>query len=118
MNDDEEIVKNIESELLFYTPKIAQQIDDKEIVEEIFYRYPNLKIANVSKEEKEERKVFLEFFKEKKLILDILTKYNISIVDLIKILHRKFSYLFSTSSYINKVKLIIDSNGYSKINKT
>ena len=100
-------------EFLFYTPKLVQHLDDKEIIEEIFYRYPPLLEANRNKEEIEERKVFLIFMQEKDIIDSILAKYNISIIDLIKIFYRHFSYIFNTVTYTNKVKTIIEQNEYS-----
>lgn len=106
-NDDEL------NEMLFYTPKIVQCLDDKIIIDEIYVKYPRLKDANLNKEEKEERKIFLMFLQEKKLINEILKKYNINIIDLIKIFYRHFSYIFNTIAYSNKIRAIITQNGYS-----
>lgn len=99
-------------DMLFYTPKVVQHIDDSTIIEEIFIRFPKLKEANEKKQEKDERKYFAEFLNEKELINDLLTKYNISIIDLIKLFYRKYSYIFNTITYSNKLKRIIEINDY------
>ena len=99
-------------DMLFYTPKIVQHIDDAEIIQEIFRRFPRLQDANSSKDEKEERKAFLEFLQQKLLINDILKTYSLTIVDLIKLFYRHFSYIFNTVTYSNKIKTIIEKNGY------
>lgn len=105
------------NDLLFYTPKIVQHIDDLEIINEIFRVFPKIKEANEKKREKDERKAFVEFLQEKTLVNNLLTKYNLTIVDLIKLFYRKFSYIFNTITYSNKLKKIIEENGYrTKIN--
>lgn len=111
-NDDSDF-----NDILFYTPKIIQHIDDSEIIKEIFKRFPKLGEANKSKDEKEERKVFLEFLQQKILIDDLLKTYGLTIVDLIKLFYRHFSYLFNTVTYSNKIKTIIEKNGYSTAEK-
>lgn len=101
-------------DLLFYTPKIVQQIDDAEILRDIFIRYPKLKEANDEKKEKDERKAFADFLSEKELINELLNKYNLTIVDLVKLFYRKFSYIFNTVTYSNKLRKIIEANGYRR----
>lgn len=105
------------NDILFYTPKIVQHIDDIDIIKEIFKRFPKLKEANKSKNEKEERKVFLEFLQQRILIEDLLKTYGLTIVDLIKLFYRHFSYLFNTVTYSNKIKTIIEKNGYPTAEK-
>lgn len=106
-NDDSDY-----GDLLFYTPKIVQQIDDASIIEEIFAICPKLKEANTEKKEKEERKAFADFLENKRLVESILTKYNLTIIDLVKLFYRKFAYIFNTVTYSNKLKHIIEDNGY------
>lgn len=100
------------SDLLFYTPKIVQQIDDAEIIREIFIRYPKLKESNELKKEKDERKAFADFLQERELVNEILNKYNLTIIELVKLFYRKFSYIFNTITYSNKLRKIIELNGY------
>lgn len=100
--------------LLFYTPKVVQQIDDSDIIEEIFSKFPKLKEAYKNKEEKEERKAFLEFLQCKQATLSVLDKYNLDVMELLKLCCRHFSYIFSTANYIEKVKKIVEQNGYSE----
>ena len=100
------------NDLLFYTPKIIQTIDDAEIICEIFERFPRLKESNEKKKEKDERKAFADFLNERELINELLNKYNLTIIDLVKLFFRKFSYLFNTITYSNKLKKIIEANGY------
>lgn len=105
-------------DLLFYTPKIIQQIDDSAIIEDIQSLYPKLKLANDDKLEKEERRIFADFLNEKELVDNILKKYNLSIVDLIKLFYRKYTYLFNTITYSKKLKKIIEANAYpTEVNK-
>ena len=96
-------------DLLFYTSKTIQLIDDIDILEKIYISFPKLKEA---KEEKEERKAFVEFLQQRKLVNEILSKYNLSIIDLIKLFYRKAAYIFNTANYSNKIKEIIEANGY------
>ena len=100
------------SDLLFYTPKIVQHIDDADIMNEILKRCPKLKECDEQKKEKDARKAFAEFLQEKNLINEFLEKYNLTIIDLIKLFYRKFSYIFNTVTYSNKLKKIIEENGY------
>lgn len=100
------------NDLLFYTPKIIQQIDDAEIIQEIFKIYPRLKESNEQKKEKDERKAFADFLNERELINELLNKYNLTIIDLVKLFYRKFSYIFNTITYSNKLRKIIEANGY------
>lgn len=100
------------NDLLFYTPKIIQQIDDADIIREIFARYPKLKESNESKKEKDERKAFADFLQERELVNEILNKYNLTIIELVKLFYRKFSYIFNTITYSNKLRKIIELNGY------
>lgn len=104
-----------EENFLFYTPKTIQQIDDSDILEDIFKLFPKLKEAHRSKEDKEERKTFLEFLQSKETILKILDKYHLDILQLMKVCCRHFSYVFNTANYTLKVKSIIENNGYSEI---
>lgn len=106
-NDDSDF-----SDLLFYTPKIIQHIDDADIISCIYEKFPKLAEANKSKEEKEERKAFADFLQEKEIVNEILNKYNLSIVDVVKLFSRHFSYIFNTSTYFAKLKTIIETNGY------
>ena len=99
-------------DLLFYTPKMVQQIDDAAILEEIFTLYPKLKLTNNGRLEKEDRRVFAEFLNEKKLVDRILQKYNLSIIELVKLFYRKYTYLFNTITYSKKLKKIIEANAY------
>lgn len=100
------------NDLLFYTPKIIQQIDDADIIREIFARYPKLKESNESKKEKDERKAFADFLQERELVNEILNKYNLTIIELVKLFYRKFSYIFNTITYSNKLRKIIELNEY------
>lgn len=100
------------NDLLFYNQKIIQNIDDAEIIREIFERFPKLKESNEQKKEKDERKAFIEFLQDRALVNDILSKYNFTIIDLIRLFFRKFSYLFNTITYSNKLKKIIETNEY------
>ena len=102
-----------DDDILFYTPKIAQYIDDSNILEHVFRNFQKLKDANETKNEKDERKAFIEFIQSKDLVNDILNQYSISIIDLIRIFAKKYSYIFNTVTYTNKVKSIIEANGYS-----
>lgn len=106
-NDDSDF-----NDLLFYTPKIIQHIDDVEIISYIYEKFPKLADANKNKEEKEERKAFADFLQQKELVNEILNKYNLSIVDIIRLFFRHFSYIFNTSTYFAKLKAIIETNGY------
>lgn len=98
--------------VLFYTPKITQHLDEVAIIEEIYAKFPNLLEANKSKKEKEERKALLEFFQEKKLVKELLKKYEMSIIDLVRFFMKHFPYLFNTITYAKKIKKIIEENEY------
>lgn len=100
------------SDLLFYTPKIVQHIDDAEMLKEMFAKWPKFKECDEHKKEKDARKAFAEFLQEKDLINEFLEKYNLTIIDLIRLFYRKFSYIFNTVTYSNKLKKIIEENGY------
>ena len=98
--------------VLFYTPKITQHLDEVAIIEEIYAKFPNLLEANKSKKEKEERKALLEFFQEKKLVKELLKKYEMSIIDLVRFFMKHFPYLFNTITYAKKIKKIVEENEY------
>lgn len=100
------------SDLLFYTPKIIQHIDDLDILSYIFNSFPKLKEANANKQDKEERKAFVEFLENKDLVNGILEKYGMTIIDLIKLFYRHYAYIFNTVNYSTKLKKIIEENGY------
>lgn len=104
--------RNSYENILFYNPKIEQNIDDSNIIAEVFLVFPKLKDANLNKTEKEERRIFLEFLQEKEIVEKILNKYDITIMDLIKIFYRRFSYIFNTLTYSNMIRKIIDKHGY------
>lgn len=93
--------------LLFYNPQIAQTIDDKEIFEYINVVFPKF---NTSTNEKDDRKLFLQFLSEREIVEDILDKHSYTIEDLIGLFYRKMPYLFSTKTYIGKIREIIELN--------
>ncbi len=106
-NDDSDF-----SDLLFYTPKIVQHIDDAEILSFIFKKFPKLGDANKNKQEKEERKAFVDFIEEKDIVNEVLERYGLTIIDLIRLFYRHYSYIFNTVNYSAKLKRIIEENGY------
>lgn len=93
--------------LLFYSPKIAQTIDDKEVFEYVQLAYPDF---DNDYNEKEFRKVFLNFLSETLVVENILEKYNYSMMDLISLFYRQMPYLFTTKTYISKVRELIAEN--------
>ena len=105
-------IENDSDNLLFYTSKVDQYIDDNNIINDIYNKYPKLKFYDELQQEKEERKCFLDFLQEKTLIESILDKYNISIVDIIKLFYKRSSYIFNTATYLAKVRKILSDNGY------
>jgi hypothetical protein len=105
-------IENDSDNLLFYTSKVDQYIDDNNIIKDIYNKYPKLKFYDELQQEKEERKCFLDFLQEKTLIESILDKYNISIVDIIKLFYKRSSYIFNTATYLAKVRKILSDNGY------
>ncbi len=100
------------NDLLFYTPKIVQYIDDMEIMGEILLRWPALKETSEQKLEKEERRALAEFLQQRTIVNEILNKYNLTIIDMMKLFYRKSPHIFNTVTYSNKLKKIIEANGY------
>ena len=93
--------------LLFYTPKIVEAIDDKEVFRYVNYVWPQFDEAE---NEKEERKTFLQFLLDVEKVQSILDRYHYTMMDLISLFYRKKAYLFTTKTYIEKVRDIIADN--------
>ncbi len=101
-----------EDNLLFYTPKFVDSIDDIDILRKIRSKYP--KITDKNETDKVSRQEFLKMLEDKEFINGILNQYNLKLYDLFLIFKQHYTYLFNTSNYIKNVQRVIDEVGYLK----
>ena len=93
--------------ILFYSPKMSENIDDKEVLSAVYALFPAL---SACANEKDERKMFIEALLDIDKIELILMRYNYSMQDFIKVFYRRMPYLFSSKTYIDKIRSIVEDN--------
>lgn len=98
--------------ILFYTPKIVNAIDDTEILQEIRKKYPQIDTPGVAI--KDSRKAFISFVNDEEFITHLMTYYKISFYSLTTLFQNHYPYLFKTTSYIEKIATIVKSHKYDK----
>ena len=93
----------------FYTnDKIFEQMDSNLIINHILTEYPKLNLKNSDIEIKHE---MLKFIQDK-IFINILTKqYNITLIDLFKILCKNYISIFK-GAFLQKIKTIVDKYEY------
>ena len=99
---------------LFYSSEtLYKYIDDDDIIKDIEDRY---EAFNKTTTDSVLRKTFIELLNNEDFVSKILEKYAISIRELICIVYRKYSSMFSRPSYAKNIITAITDKSYVKKN--
>lgn len=102
---------NVETRFFYTSDKFINSLDNDSIMRTIQSKYENVHVDNT---DSIIRKNIVFFLNDESFVEYILQHYNITILDLFKLLYQQFSSLFK-GPYLKKIRKTISNKQYAKL---
>lgn len=104
----------VETSFFYTSDKFINSLDNDSIMHTIQSKYENVHVDNT---DSIIRKNIVLFLNDESFVEYILQHYNITILDLFKLLYQQFSSLFK-GPYLKKIRKTISNKRYAKLRRT
>lgn len=104
----QEVESTVNNSFFYTNDRFFELMDSNVVLNSIISEYPNLNQKNTDLELKHE---MLNFIQDKMFIDILLEQYNITFIELFKIICKSYSMIFK-GAYLKKIKNIIETYDY------
>jgi len=96
----------------FYTSDTTiQKMSDDELFDEILKKYSKLGDSDV--EDSAIRRAVIDLLDDERFLDSVMKRLDVTILDIMSMLFRRFSTIFANNQFIRKVKAVVNGKSYS-----
>lgn len=109
---DEDINSEGSNTAFYMSKKLFQNLDDNSVLTDLRKKYPDF--VDTTSEPKL-RTMFLEILENDRFMNQLMTKFDLKIEDMFRIICRNYPGVFETKGYIKKIQSILIEKHYADL---